>query len=180
MRLGACYLHQARHASRRPRASTKPRRFNRRRVPRPRVGSGRVGSGRVRLARIPDLSRTSLHGFIKTHIRPQAVLLTDAWQGYTGIDGAGYGHKRVSIRASTENASELLPRVHRVASLLKRWLLATHQGAVQPEQLDYYLDEFTFRYNRRDSRVRGLLFYRLPHEPVRTEPHPYELIVGER
>lgn len=132
-----------------------------------------AASGRVRLGRIPDLSACSLHGFIKAHVAPGAVLLTDAWQGYVGIDGAGYGHKPVSIRASTENASKLMPRVHRVAALLKRWLLATHQGAVQPEQLDYYLDEFTFRFNRRDSRARGLLFYRLLHQAVRTPPHPY-------
>lgn len=108
------------------------------------------------------------------------MLLTDAWRGYRGIDMAGYGHKWVSIRASTENAVQLLPHVHRVASLLKRWLLATHQGAVQPEQLNYYLDEFTFRFNRRDSRARGLLFYRLLDQAVRTEPHPYEFIVSGR
>jgi hypothetical protein len=72
----------------------------------------------------------------------------------------------------------LLPRVHRVAALLKRWLDGTHQGAVQPEQLDYYLDEFTFRFNRRDSRARGLLFYRLLHQAVRTEPHPYAALVA--
>ncbi len=136
------------------------------------------GSGRVRLSRIPDVSRTSLHGFIKAHIQPEAVLLTDAWQGFTGIDRAGYSHRPVSVRAATENASQLMPRVHRVASLLKRWLLATHQGAVQPEQLDYYLDEFTFRFNRRDSRARGLLFHRLLHQAVRTEPQPYEFIVA--
>ena len=72
----------------------------------------------------------------------------------------------------------MLPRVHRVAALLKRWLDGTHQGAVQPDQLDYYLDEFTFRFNRRDSRARGLLFYRLLHQAVRTEPHPYDALVA--
>lgn len=97
------------------------------------------GSGRVRL------------GFVKAHIRPETLLLTDCLQGYTGIAAAGYGHQPVSIRASPENASQLLPRVYRVASLLERWLLATHQGAVQPEQLDYYRDEFTSRFKRRDS-----------------------------
>ncbi len=136
------------------------------------------GSGRVRLARIPDASRRSLHGFIKANIAPGAVLLIDAWQGYTAIEGAGYGHKPVSIRASIDSASELLPRVHRVAALLKRWLLATHQGAVQPEHLDYYLDEFTFRFNRRDARTRGLLFYRLLHQAVHTAPQPYTAIAG--
>jgi hypothetical protein len=136
------------------------------------------GSRRVRLGRIPDLSAASLQGFITTHIAPGTVLITDAWQGYAPISQAGYGHKRLSIRASTNNASELLPRVHRVAALLKRWLLATHQGAVQPEQLDYYLDEFTFRFNRRDCRARGLLFYRLLHQAVRTPPHPYQQITS--
>jgi hypothetical protein len=136
------------------------------------------GSGRTRLARIPDAGRRSLHEFITTHIGPGSTLLTDGWHPYKTIDRLGYGHKPTSIRASTENASELLPRVHRVAALLKRWLDGTHQGAVQPEQLDYYLDEFTFRFNRRDSRARGLLFYRLLHQAVRTEPHPYAALVA--
>ena len=64
--------------------------------------------------------------------------------------------------------------MHRVASLLKRWLLGTHQGAVRPQQLDYYLDEFTFRFNRRDARARGLLFYRLVQQAVHTDPCPYK------
>lgn len=102
------------------------------------------------------------------------------WDTQTSTE-AGYGHKWVSIRASTENASQLLPRVHRAASLLKRWLLATHQGGVRPEQLDYYLDESTFRFNRRDSRARGLLFYRLLYQALRTPPHPYgEIARGRR
>jgi len=74
-------------------------------------------------------------------------------------------------------AHELLPRVHRVASLLKRWLLDTHQGAVSREHLAYYLDEFTFRFNRRMARARGLLFYRLVQNSVQTAPEPYRGIV---
>jgi ISXO2-like transposase domain/Transposase zinc-ribbon domain len=136
------------------------------------------GSGRTRLARIPDAGRRSLHEFITTHVAPGSILITDAWPPYGTIDRLGYGHKAMSIRAATETASELLPRVHRVAALLKRWLAGTHQGAVQPEHLDYYLDEFTFRFNRRDSRARGLLFYRLLHQAVRTEPHPYSVLVA--
>jgi hypothetical protein len=66
-----------------------------------------------------------------------------------------------------------LPGVHRVASLLKRWLLGTHQGAVKPVQLDCYLDEFVFRFNRRTSRSRGLLFYRLLEQVVITDPVTY-------
>lgn len=135
------------------------------------------GAGRVRPGRIPNAGARSLKAFITARVEPGAVLLTDGWQGYAGIDKAGYGHKAVSIRASSANASELLPRVHRVAALLKRWLLATHQGAVEPGQLDYYLDEFTFRFNRRDARAHGLLFYRLLHQAVRTAPHPYRALV---
>ena len=73
-----------------------------------------------------------------------------------------------------------MPEVHRVASLLKRWLLGTHQGAVSREQLDYYLDEFTFRFNRRRSRHRGLLFYRLLEQVVATDPHPYKALKASR
>ena len=136
-----------------------------------------AGSGRVRLARIGDASSRSLHPFVRANIEPAAVLLTDAWQGYAGIDRAGYVHKPVSVRASVDDASELLPRLHRVASLLKRWLLGTHPGAVRPAHLDY-LDEFTFRYNRRTSRSRGLLFYRLVQQATRTAPQPMKVIVG--
>jgi len=70
--------------------------------------------------------------------------------------------------------------VHLVASLLKRWLLGTHQGAVSFAHLDYYLDEFTFRFNRRTSRSRGQLFYRLLQQAVTVEPSPYKAIVGGR
>ena len=81
------------------------------------------------------------------------------------------------LKGKKESASELMPRVHRVASLLKRWLLGTHQGAVSREQLDYYLDEFTFRFNRRRSKSRGKLFYRLVQQAVEVEPVPYKAMV---
>ena len=71
-----------------------------------------------------------------------------------------------------------MPRVHRVASLLKRWLLGTHQGAVRPQQLDYYLDEYSFRFNRRGSNHRGLLLYQLLEQAVQTEPRPLSTIIG--
>jgi ISXO2-like transposase domain len=69
-----------------------------------------------------------------------------------------------------------LPRVHRVAALLKRWLLGTHQGAISYQHLPYYLDEFTFRFNRRRSRNRGKLLFRLVQQALATEPVPYESI----
>jgi len=84
-----------------------------------------------------------------------------------------------NIAASGDPPHVAMPEVHRVASLLKRWLLGTHQGAVSQEQLDYYLDEFTFRFNRRRSRHRGLLFYRLLEGAVATDPHPYKPLLSE-
>jgi len=92
---------------------------------------------------------------------------------------AGYDHQPVVLRGRGKTAAtELLPRVHLVVALLKRWLLGTHQGAPSLDRIDYYLDEFTFRFNRRRSRHRGLLFKRLLENAVRVEPLPYEKIVG--
>ena len=81
--------------------------------------------------------------------------------GYAGLSGLGYDHMVINQSASPDPAHVVLPAVHRIAALLKRWLLGTYQGAVSREHLNYYLDEFTFRFNRRSSRSRGLLFYRL-------------------
>jgi transposase-like protein len=130
-----------------------------------------AGIGRIRLRCIPDASQASLHGFIAESIQPGSVVHTDGWEGYGGLKG--YQHEVTVLRRRKESASELLPRVHRVVSLLKRWLLGTHQGAVSPEHLDYYLDEFTFRFNRRGSRSRGKLFYRLLQQAVAIDPVPY-------
>ncbi|MBU4399436.1 MAG: transposase, partial [Planctomycetes bacterium] len=88
-----------------------------------------------------------------------------------------YRHEVTVLAHNEESASELLPRVHRVASLLKRWLMGTHQGAVSNEHLDYYLDEFTFRFNRRRSRHRGKRFYRLVQQAVAVEPLPYKQLI---
>ncbi len=93
------------------------------------------------------------------------------------MDKQGYLHKVTVLRGKRESASELLPRVHRVISLLKRWLMGTHQGAISHEYLDYYLDEFTFRFNRRNSRHRGKLFYRLLQQAVSVEPMTYGRLV---
>lgn len=104
-------------------------------------------------------------------------MITDGWEGYEGLNALGYLHRTRVISGSGKTASILLPRVHRVASLLKRWLLGTHQGAVSREHLDYYLDEFTFRFNRRKSRSRAKLFYRLVQQAVATPPVRYEGLV---
>lgn len=133
--------------------------------------------GRIRMRRIPDASSQSLHGFIEDSIEPGSVVHTDGWQGYRGLEGRGYRHDVTILQGQKETALELLPRVHWVVSSLKRWLLGTHQGAVSPEHLDYYLDEFTFRFNRRTSGSRGKLFYRLLQQAVAVEPTPYRSMV---
>jgi len=95
---------------------------------------------------------------------------TDGWEGYRRLERLGYAHE--IARDEAEVRAHPLPRVHRVSSLLKRWILGTHQGAIRPSHLDYYLDEFTFRFNRRTSRFRGKLFYRLAQQAVAVGPVP--------
>jgi len=138
------------------------------------------GFGRVRLRRIPDASGASLVPFVREVVEPGSVILTDGWGGYNEVPDHGYTRKKTVLSSSGDPAHVVMPAVHRVASLLKRWLLGTHQGAVRPEQLDHYLDEFTFRFNRRTSRSRGLLFYRLLEQAVVTDPVPYDIIARKR
>jgi transposase-like protein len=133
--------------------------------------------GRIRLRRIRDASAKSLHPFVCDCVEPGSVVHTDGWEGYSGLEKKGYPHQVTKLATRKESASELLPRVHRVISLLKRWLQGTHQGAVSHEHLDYYLDEFTFRFNRRTSRYRGKLFYRLLQNAVAMGPTPYRTMV---
>jgi len=125
------------------------------------------GIGRIRMRRVPDLTKASLHGFIAQAIEPGSTVQTDGLNAYLGLES--YTHDRRVQRRQPEG-EHLLPRVHRVVSLLKRWLLGTHQGAIGPDHLDYYLDEFTFRFNRRKSASRGELFYRLVQQAVEVEP----------
>jgi transposase-like protein len=135
--------------------------------------------GRIRLARIPDASAEHLHRFIQGAIVQGSCVHTDGWKPYQGLDGLGFQHEVSKLKGQKlDAATELLPRVHLVASLLKRWLLGTHQGAIMPEHLDYYLDEFTFRFNRRQSASRGKLFYRLAQQAVQVAPVPYRTLVG--
>lgn len=128
--------------------------------------------GRIRLRRVPDASGDSLEEAVRQAVEPGSVVRTDGWTGYNGLKALGYSH--VIARTEAAVGESLLPLCHRVASLLKRWLLGTHQGAVSHEHLDYYLDEYTFRFNRRTSRFRGKLFYRLLQQAVVTAPSPYK------
>jgi transposase-like protein len=131
------------------------------------------GIGRIRLRHIPDMTKTSLHGFIEQAIELGSTVRTDGLNAYRGLEG--YVHDRY-VQGRQAEGEHLLPRVHRVVSLLKRWLLGTHQGAVSHNQLDYYLDEFTFRFNRRKSASRGKLFYRLTQQAVQVPPTTFDAI----
>jgi len=105
------------------------------------------GPGRIRMAKILDLLAPSLRGFVRDNVQKGAELRTAAWSGYNGIDITGYKHIVINISHTGDLAHVVIPRFHRVASLLDRWWLGIHQGAVRPSHLDYYLDEFTFRIN---------------------------------
>jgi transposase-like protein len=125
-------------------------------------------SGRIRLHKVKDASGAILIPAIKESVQPKSKVCTDGWEGYSQLATSGYMHK--IIRKNAAVGDNLLPLVNQVVSLLKRWLLGTHQGATQASHLDYYLDEFVFRYNRRTSGSRGLLFYRLAQQAVNTAP----------
>ena len=140
--------------------------------------------GRCRMAVLADASAESLNPFITGAVEPGSTVITDAWQGYSGLPSLGYTRERRSQRAARargEDPGELLPNVHRVAGLAKRWLLGTHQGSVDGAHLPAYLNEFVFRFNRRRSRSRGLVFYRVlelaaGHDPVRFR----DLLAGKK
>ena len=116
--------------------------------------------------------------FVRESIRLGTVIHSDGSPAYRKLDDIGYRHRKTVHLGSDTPAHESMPGVHRVASLLQRWIMGTHHGAVQPGQLDYYLDEFVFRFNRRTSRSRGLLFYRLLQQAVMTKPVIYEKIIA--
>ncbi len=134
--------------------------------------------GRIRFKIIPDASADSLVPFIKENIMPDSVVITDGWLGYTPLEKENYKHVVQNISQSKENASELLPHIHLVVSLIKRWLMGTHQGAVSQKHLADYLDEYAFRFNRRLSTHRGKLFYRLMQQAVSTKPTSRQEIVS--
>jgi transposase-like protein len=139
------------------------------------VEHGRLG--RIRLRRLLDASGSSLTAFVQDAIEPGSIVHTDGWPGYAPLERYGYRHEVTWLHGQAQPASQLMPHVHQVVSLLKRWLLGTHHGAVTHEHLEYYLDEFTFRFNRRRSRSRGKLFYRLVQQAVSIDPAPYESLV---
>jgi transposase-like protein len=130
------------------------------------------GFGRVRLAHLHKVNSATLCGFVGSVVTAGATVRTDGWSVYAPL-AETFGHQSIAITRTGQPAHVALPGVHRVASLLKRWLTGTLHYGYSINQLDYYLDEFTFRFNRRTARSRGLLFYRLLQQAVATDPHPY-------
>ena len=136
------------------------------------------GFGRIRMRRVPNVAGTTLTRFVCDSVARGAELHTDGWAGYNEVEQLGY-QRRITVHSTSDELAHVaMPGVHRVAALLKRWLLGTHQGAVSNRHLDYYLDEFTFRFNRRTSKNRGKLFYRLVQQAVAVEAVPYRTLVG--
>jgi transposase-like protein len=127
------------------------------------------GFGRIRMRHIPDASAKSLKTFVCESIAAGSTVCTDGWRGYYGLPEE-YIHRQTILSSSDDPAHVAMPGVHQIASLLKRWLLGTHQGACEKEHLQSYLEEFTFRFNRRTSHSRGQLFHRLLEQAVATPP----------
>jgi len=128
------------------------------------------GFGRLRLRHIPDASGEHLVPFVCDVVSSGSRVHTDGWLGYKALRTRGYEHLVTNMSASGDPAQVAMPGVHRVASLLKRWILGTHQGSIMPEHLQAYVEEFTFRFNRRTSKSRGLVFRRLLEQSVATGP----------
>jgi len=137
------------------------------------------GFGRVRMRHVPDVAAASLIPFICDVVETGSLVCTDGYSAYNSLSSHGYRHNKLILSESESPAHVSMPAVHLVASLLKRWLLGTHQGAVREVHLQAYLEEYAFRFNRRNSYQRGLLFYRLLQQIVVTAPETYKKIVGK-
>lgn len=131
---------------------------------------------KIRAKHIPNASKNELHSFIKENIEKGSALIRDGWAGYSGIDDEGY-ESQITKMSEANSEDEKLPHIHLAISLIKRWILGTYQGSVDEYNLQTYLEEYTFRFNRKTSHSRGWLFYRLVQGAVSTEPHPYETLL---
>jgi transposase-like protein len=139
--------------------------------------------GRCRMQVVPDASGETLQTFVKDHVEPGSTVITDGWPSYPGLIKLGYKHEarnQSAAKARGDDPGELLKGVHRIAALAKRWLLGTHQGSVKNSHLPAYLNEFVFRFNRRSSRYRGMLFLRVLELAVIHEPVRYSDLIVER
>ena len=136
-----------------------------------REGTKQKGIGRIRLKVISNASATTLEDAIAEMVEPGSTIRTDGWTGYSKLEEKGYNH--IVVKHKEEQLGhDPTPLVHRIASLLKRWLMGTHHGRVEATHLRYYLDEYTFRFNRRKARSRGKLFYELIRQALLVSPMP--------
>jgi transposase-like protein len=140
---------------------------------------GKNQLGRVRMKVIRDASKKSLQGFIKETVDPGSTVITDGWSGYASINESGY-MQVIPKKFEIADEKNLLPHVHMIVSLLKRWLPGTHSGAIQEMHLQAYLDEYVFRFNRRKSTKRGLLFYRLLECAMKVPPTTQDELLGHK
>jgi transposase-like protein len=140
--------------------------------------SGEKRVGRIRIQRISDASAEKLEPFITANIAKGATIHTDGWKGYNGVEKLGYKH--MPRKSATVHPDELLPRINIVTALLKRWLLGTLQGRLDPKHMASYLEEFIFRFNRRTSKSRGLLFQRVLENSINVKPAPYRKIIARK
>lgn len=144
------------------------------------VGIRDKGSGRIRMQRLKGRRSADVKNFVQQDVDPGSRILTDGLKSYYCLADEGYEHtpmrKPYCWEEQAPDADELLPRVHRAIALVKRWLLRTDQGRLDNKDLDSYLNEFTFRFNRRTSRSRGLLFHRLLENSIAVEPTPLQKI----
>ena len=138
---------------------------------------GKNQLGRVRMRVITDASGNSLVGFIRENVEASSTVVTDGWSGFASLGKSGYTHM-VPKKFEAADPNNILPHVHMIVSLLKRWLLGTHQGAVREMHLQAYLDEYVFRFNRRKSASRGLLFYRLLECAMQVPPTTQDELLG--
>ena len=116
------------------------------------------GFGCIRMRCIPDVSATSLQSFVHDTVAPGSIVHIDGGRGYSKLSELGFSHEVTVMSSSDDPAHVSMPGVHRIASLLKRWILGTHQGSAGQGHLQSYLEEYTFRFNRRTSPSRGLVF----------------------
>ena len=133
--------------------------------------------GRCRMGIIDDASADSIHPFIVENIEKGSTLVTDGWRGFNGIESKGF-ERKIHIQKNETDDEKLLPHVHLISSLLKRWLLGTHHGSIEPHHLQSYLDEYVFRFNRRKSSERGLLFYRLLESAMQVKTITYDELIN--
>ena len=134
--------------------------------------------GRVRFKCIKIATSENLMKFIEDNIEYGSTVITDGWSGYNPLSTSkNYKHEKKSIHGSGQEAHELLPHVHMVDSLLKRWINGTHQGNISSKHLEFYLDEYAFRFNRKSSTHRGKLFFRLMQQAVSSSPKTLKMLV---